>query len=166
MFFKIMEFLTIYQKWIILSHVVSAIILMGGVITLSFTTHHLVRMEPIKDYNLRIVMSIIKRFIVFLGSPALIWLILSALIMQIGFLYKNSNPIFLTIVHTNIFIWIFMFLLFLYIIKKRYDAHKHYDAGNLAVCKNDLILIVDYLFALEFILGLIATYFGLMLKGV
>jgi len=163
---EFMNFLTIHQKWIILSHVISAIIFMGGVVTLSFTIHHLVRMEPVKDYNLRIVMSIIKRFLIILGTPSLLWLMISAVIMQIGFLYKNSNPIFLTIVHTNIFIWIFMFLLFLYIVKKRFDAKKHYKEGNLFACKNDLILIIDYLFTLEFFLGGIATYFGLMLKGV
>ncbi len=165
MYFEIMEFLARNQKWIIFSHVLSAIILMGGFITLSVSVSHLVDTENVKEYTLRTVMSIVKRYLYFV-APLFVVLLISAIIMQIGFIYDNSNPIFLTIVHTNNFIWGFMFALYIYIVKKRYDAHKHYEAENFSACKNDLILIVRYLFILEFVLGAIASYFGLILKGV
>ena len=161
---EFMDFFTRYTKYIVLLHVLSAAIWMGGMVALTITTSHLVRMEPLKKDNLRIVMSILKRFFFWL-SPFIVFIFITAIVMQIGFVFENGNPIYLTIVHMNQWIWLFMTLIFLYAVRKRYTAMKHYENENFQACKNDLILILDYLFVLTFILGVVASYFGLILRG-
>ncbi len=162
--FDFMDFFTRYTKYIVLLHVLSAAVWLGGIFSLTLSTGHLVRMEPLKKDNLRIVMSILKRFF-FITTPFVFVIFITAIVMQIGFVFENGNPIYLTIVHTNEWIWLFMTLTFLYSIRKRYVAVKHYDEGNFQACRNDLILILYYLFTLIFVLGMVASYFGLILRG-
>ncbi len=162
--FDFMEFFTRYTKYIVLVHVLSATIWMGGMATLTVTTSHLVHMKPLKKDNLRIVMSILKRFF-YMAVPLIFFTMLTAVIMQIGFVFETGNPIYLTIVHTNFWIWLFMFLIFIYAVRKRHTAKKHYEEGNFEACRSDLIVVLDYLFVLAFFLGVGASYFGLILRG-
>ena len=165
MFFEtFMDFFTKYTKIIVLIHVLSAAVWMGGMLTITLTMSHLVRMEPVKEDFLRVVMSVLKRFN-FIIVPVIVIVFITALIMQMGFVFSHGNPILLTIVHTNESMWIFMTLIFLYAVRKRNQAKKHYEAEDFLAAKNDLILVLDYLFTLNFFLGIIATYFGLILRG-
>ncbi len=159
-----MDFFTKYTKIIVLLHVLSAAIWMGGMITLTATMSHFIRMKPLKEDNIRIIMSSLKRFN-FIVTFLILIVIVTALIMQMGFVFSQGNPILLTIVHTNEMMGGFMVAIFLYTVIKWRQAQKHYSSGNFLAAKNDLILVLDYLFPLNFFLGIIATYFGLILRG-
>ena len=159
-----MDFFSKYTKIIVLLHVLSAAIWMGGMIVLAVTMSHFVKMEPLKESFIRAVMSVLKRFNI-VAIVLIVIIFATALIMQMGFVFSHGNPILLTIVRTNEMMGGFMVAIFLYAVLKRNQAQKHYNAENFLAAKNDLILVLDYLFPLSFFLGIIATYFGLILRG-
>ena len=82
-----MDFFTKYTKIIVLLHVLSAAIWMGGMITLTATMSHFIRMKPLKEGNIRIIMSSLKRFN-FIVTFLILIVIVTALIMQMGFVFS------------------------------------------------------------------------------
>lgn len=151
-----------YSKYIIFFHVLSAIIWIGGMIVVRFAVHY--SMQNIEEPKVKLArtLEILKRFFNIV-IPAIVLLIITAVFMAIGMGFKGT-PLYM-VVHFKEAIWTIMTIIFTIIYIKRNRAERAFIAGDLAKTKDELALLPKYLIPANIILGLIALYFGITLRG-
>lgn len=156
------ELFLLSPSLIIFLHVLSAIIWVGGMIAIRFAVHY--SMQRIEDpkvklertlENLRKFFNIVLPFIIILLITALI------LILGIGFKDTPLNKF----VHMKEAIWLIMTLIFVTVYVKRNQAQNAFDQGNLAETKRLLTPIAQYYIPINIVLGIIAVYLGVTLRG-
>ena len=151
-----------FTTLIIFLHVVSAIIWVGGMIALRFAVHFTMQSIDKPETKLKLILDYLQRFFNIV-RPMIGLLLVTAVIMTIGFAFKGT-PLAIT-AHIKEAIWLVMTILFIIIYLKRNTAQMYFDAKDFKSSKETLELIAKYLIPLNIILGLIALYFGITLRG-
>ena len=151
-----------YSSIIVFLHVTSAVIWVGGMIAIRFAVHY--SMQNIEDPKIKLGRTLenLKRFFSIV-IPAILTLLITAIIMIIALGFKGTELYSIVIVKE--IIWTIMTVIFITIYIKRNKAQKAFDSGDFANAKNNLLPIATYFIPANIILGLIAIFLGITLRG-
>jgi uncharacterized membrane protein len=151
-----------YSSIIVFLHVTSAVIWVGGMIAIRFAVHY--SMQNIEDPKIKLGRTLenLKRFFSMV-IPAILTLLITAIIMIIALGFKGTELYSIVIVKE--IIWTIMTVIFITIYIKRNKAQKAFDSGDFANAKNNLLPIATYFIPANIILGLIAIFLGITLRG-
>jgi uncharacterized membrane protein len=165
-----------YAHEIVFLHVLSAFVWVGGMIAIRLAVHP--NLQLIEDPKVRLgrTLAITGKFFNVV-IPFITLLIITAIIMAVGLGFReaavdiNSNVISETamyiynIVHVKEGIWMLMTMNFTWMYIKRRKAQKLFDAGNLAEAKASVALIPKVLLPINIVLGIMALWLGITLRG-
>ena len=151
-----------YSSIIVFLHVISAVIWVGGMIAIRFAIHY--SMQNIEDPKIKLSRTLenLKRFFNMV-IPAIATLLITAIIMIITFGFKGTE--LYNIVIFKEIIWSIMTIIFITIYIKRNKAQKAFDGSDFASAKNNLLPIATYFIPINIVLGLIAIFLGVTLRG-
>lgn len=156
------DFFKDYSSIIVFLHVISAVIWVGGMIAIRFAVHYSIQNIEEPKIKLARTLELLKRFF-FMVIPAILTLLITAIIMIIALGFKGTE--LYSVVVVKEIIWTIMTLIFITIYIKRNKAQKAFDSGNFASAKNNLLPIATYFIPINIILGLIAIFLGITLRG-
>ncbi len=150
-----------YTQEIIFLHILSAIIWVGGMIAIRLAVHP--TLQSIDDVHIKLgkTLMLMGRFF-HIVIPFILIVLLSAVLMIIGFGFTDMKDI----VYIKEGIWILMLANFVWMYIKRAKAQRLFDTGDLAGAKASLALIPKLLLPINIILGIVALWFGVSLRGV
>ena len=156
------DFFDNYSSIIVFLHVISAVIWVGGMIAIRFAVHYSI--QNIEDPKIKLArtLELLKRFFNMV-IPAILTLLITAIIMIIALGFKGTELYSIVIVKE--IIWTIMTVIFITIYIKRNKAQKAFDSGDFANAKNNLLPIATYFIPANIILGLIAIFLGITLRG-
>ena len=156
------EFFNNFSSIIVFLHVISAVIWVGGMIAIRFAVHY--SMQNIEDPKVKLGRTLenLKRFFNIV-IPTIITLLITAIIMIIALGFKGTALYNIVIVKE--IIWTIMLIIFITIYMKRNKAQKAFDNGDFANTKKQLIPIATYFIPINIVLGLIAIFLGITLRG-
>ncbi len=95
--------------------------------------------------------------------PTIITLLITAIIMIVALGFKGTALYNIVIVKE--IIWTIMLIIFITIYMKRNKAQKAFDNGDFANTKKQLIPIATYFIPINIVLGLVAIFLGITLRG-
>ncbi|WP_428025211.1 hypothetical protein [Arcobacter sp.] len=147
---------------IIFLHVISAVLWVGGMIAIRFAIHY--SMQNIEEPKIKLARTLenLQRFFN-LVIPAILILLLTAIMMILG-LELKATPLYKFALIKEI-IWTIMTLIFIYIYTKRNKAQKYFDNGEFPLAKATLEPIAKIFIPTNIILGFIAIFLGVTLRG-
>jgi uncharacterized membrane protein len=165
-----------YAHEIVFLHVLSAFVWVGGMMAIRFAVHP--GLQAIEDPKLRLgrTLAITGKFFHFV-MPFILLLILTAVLMAVGLGFRiaavdgggniiNENAYALyQMVHVKEVIWMVMAANFTWMYVKRRKAQKLFDTGDLAGAKAAVALIPKLLLPINIVLGILALWLGLTLRG-
>ena len=156
------DFFDNYLSIIVFLHVISAVIWVGGMIAIRFAVHY--SMQNIENPKIKLERTLenLKRFFS-LVIPAILTLLITAIIMIIGSGFKESTLYSLVIVKE--LIWSLMTIIFIIIYIKRNKAQKSFLNEDMNTTKNNLIPIANYFIPINILLGIVAIFIGVLLRG-
>ena len=156
------EFFNNFSSIIVFLHVISAVIWVGGMIAIRFAVHY--SMQNIEDPKVKLGRTLenLKRFFNIV-IPTIITLLITAIIMIIALGFKGTALYNIVIVKE--IIWTIMLIIFITIYMKRNKAQKAFDSGDFANTKKQLIPIATYFIPVNIVLGLVAIFLGITLRG-
>jgi len=147
-----------YKTIIIFLHIFSAVVWVGGMIAIKIAVHPVLQSieEPkIKlGKTLHIVGRLFNLVMPFIGIIALC-----------GVIIIQGTGLSGVIVHIKETLWTIMTLNYTYMYIKRTQAQKLFDLGNFASAKEHVRLLPNILLPLNILLGVIAIFLGVMLRG-
>lgn len=151
-----------FSTLIVFLHVLSAVLWVGGMIAIRFAVHY--SMQNIEEPKIKLARTLenLQRFFN-LVIPAIILLLLTAIIMIVALGFKATS--LYSIVIAKEIIWSLMTVIFITIYIKRNKAQKAFDEGKLPIAKEILTPIAQYFIPINIILGLVAIYLGVTLRG-
>lgn len=151
-----------YGALIVFLHVMSAVIWVGGMIAIRFAVHY--SMAKVEDPIIKLgrTLESLQRFFNIV-RPAIALLLVTAIIMIFGLNLKESGNY--TIVIVKEAIWTIMTIVFIVIYVKRNKAQSFFDNGDFADAKAQLKPLASWMIPLNTILGIIAIFLGITLRG-
>lgn len=151
-----------YSSIIVFLHVISAVLWVGGMLAIRFAVHYSI--QDITDPKIKLgrTLESLRRFFNMV-IPAIVLLLLTAIIMIIALGFKGT-PLYSVVIAKEV-IWTIMTLVFITIYIKRNKASKAFESGNLPAAKQQLEPIAKYFIPLNIILGIIAIFLGVTLRG-
>ncbi|QDF27883.1 hypothetical protein [Halarcobacter anaerophilus] len=151
-----------FSSIIVFLHVISAVIWVGGMIAIRLAVHY--SMQEVQDPKIKLGRTLenLRRFFNMV-IPSIIVLLLTAIIMIIALGFKGT-PLY-SIVIAKESVWTIMTIVFAVIFIKRNQAQKAFDEGKLPLAKEKLAPIANYLIPLNILLGIVAIYLGITLRG-
>ena len=156
------DFFKNYSSIIVFLHVISAVIWVGGMIAIRFAVHYSIQNIEEPKIKLARTLELLKRFFSMV-IPAILTLLITAIIMIIALGFKESELYNVVIIKE--IIWSIMTFIFVTIYIKRNKAQKAFDSGDFASAKNNLLPIATYFIPVNIVLGLIAIFLGVTLRG-
>ena len=156
------DFFDNYSSIIVFLHVISAVIWVGGMIAIRFAVHYSI--QNIEDPKIKLArtLELLKRFFNMV-IPAILTLLITAIIMIIALGFKGTE--LYNVVVIKEIIWSIMTLIFITIYIKRVKAQKAFDNNDFLNAKNNLLPIAIYFIPINIVLGLIAIFLGITLRG-
>ena len=156
------ELFLISPSLVIFLHILSAIVWIGGMIAIRFAVHF--SMQKIDEPKIKLGRTLenLQRFFQMV-IPSIIILLLTALLLIYGLQLNNGS--LSSIVHIKESIWVIMTTVFIIVYVKRNKAQHAFDQGNFPHAKAQLEPIAKYYIPLNIILGLLALYLGVTLRG-
>lgn len=147
---------------VVLLHVISAVIWVGGMIAIRFAVHP--AMQNIEDGKIRVArtLELLKNFFNIV-TVFIVVLLLTALIMSFAIDFNGAGLTYF--VHLKELIWTTMTIIFMIIVKRRDRAEKAFLSGDMNSTKILLAPIAKYLIPTNITLGIIAIAFGITLRG-
>ena len=151
-----------FSATIVFLHVISAVLWVGGMIAIRFAIHY--SMQEIAEPQIKIERTLdnLKRFFNMV-IPTIIILLVTAVIMILGLQLKGTPLYSLALVKEGI--WTVMTIVFIIIYIKRNKAEKAFLQGDFISTKNHLAPIAKYFIPLNIVLGIIAIFLGVSLRG-
>jgi len=147
-----------YKTIIIFLHIFSAVVWVGGMIAIKIAVHPVLQsiVEPkIKlGKTLHIVGRLFNLVMPFIGIIALC-----------GVIIIQGTGLSGVVVHIKETLWTIMTLNYTYMYIKRSLAQKCFDLGNFASAKEHVRLLPNILLPLNIVLGVVAIFLGVMLRG-
>ncbi len=146
-----------YAHEVVFLHVLAAFVWVGGMIAIRFAVHP--TLQSIDDPKIKLgkTLMLVGRFFNIV-IPFILILLLTALVM----VFSMGSSMTVQIKET---IWIVMAANFTWMYLKRKKAQKLFDAGNLAQAKASVALIPKLLLPINIVLGLVALWLGVSLRG-
>lgn len=131
-------------------------------IAIRFAVHY--SMQNIEEPKIKLERTLenLKRFFS-LVIPAILTLLITAIIMIIGSGFKENTLYSLVIVKE--LIWSLMTIIFIIIYIKRNKAQKSFLNEDMNTTKNNLIPIANYFIPINILLGIVAIFIGVLLRG-
>lgn len=131
-------------------------------IAIRFAVHY--SMQNIENPRIKLERTLenLKRFFS-LVIPAILTLLITAIIMIIGSGFKENTLYSLLIVKE--LIWSLMTIIFIIIYIKRNKAQKSFLNEDMNTTKNNLIPIANYFIPINILLGIVAIFIGVLLRG-
>ncbi|MGB0989473.1 hypothetical protein CRV03_09305 [Arcobacter sp. F155] len=151
-----------FSSLIVFLHVLSAVVWLGGMIVMRFAVHYSMQKVDEPKIKLGRTLESLKRFFSMV-IPSIIILLATAIIMIIALGFKGTE-LYSTVIAKEA-IWIIMTVVFTIIYVKRNQAQKAFDKGEFPLAKQKLEPIASFLIPLNIVLGLIAIYLGVTLRG-
>ena len=165
-----------YAHQIVFLHVISAFVWVGGMIAIRLAVHP--NLQLIEDPKVRLgrTLAITGRFFNVV-IPFILILIITAVLMAVGLGFRTAavdvegNVISevamqtYNLVHMKEVIWMIMAMNFTWMYLKRRKAQKLFDAGDLANAKASVALIPKLLLPINIVLGIMALWLGVTLRG-
>jgi uncharacterized membrane protein len=142
---------------IVFLHVLSAIIWVGGMIAIRLAVHPTIQSIDDPKIKLGKTLALMSKFFNIV-IPFIILILLTALVM----VFAMGSSMAVQIKET---IWIIMAANFTLMYLKRRKAQKFFDAGDLALAKASVVLIPKLLLPLNIVLGIVALWLGVSLRG-
>jgi len=172
----LVELFGTYTHEIIFLHILSALIWVGGMIAIRLAVHP--NLQMIDDPNIKLgkTLAITGKFFNIV-IPFVILLIVTATIMAVGLGFRASavNEVgdiisqqaygTYQLVHLKEAIWLIMTLNFTFMYIQRHKAQKLFNNQELAKTKEKLKLIPNLLLPINIVLGIIALWLGVTLRG-
>ncbi len=172
----LVELFGTYTHEIIFLHILSALIWVGGMIAIRLAVHP--NLQMIDDPNIKLgkTLAITGKFFNIV-IPFVILLIVTATIMAVGLGFRASavNEVgdiisqqaygTYQLVHLKEAIWLIMTLNFTFMYIQRHKAQKLFNNQELAKAKEKLKLIPNLLLPINIVLGIIALWLGVTLRG-
>ena len=156
------DFFDNYSSIIVFLHVISAVIWVGGMIALRFAVHYSI--QNIEDPKIKLArtLELLKRYFNMV-IPAILTLLITAIIMIIALGFKGTE--LYNVVVIKEIIWSIMTLIFITIYIRRIKAQKAFDNNDFLNAKNNLLPIATYFIPVNIVLGLVAIFLGITLRG-
>ena len=131
-------------------------------IAIRFAVHYSI--QNIEDPKVKLGRTLenLKRFFNIV-IPTIITLLITAIIMIVALGFKGTALYNIVIVKE--IIWTIMLIIFITIYMKRNKAQKAFDSGDFANTKKQLIPIATYFIPINIVLGLVAIFLGITLRG-
>ncbi|SFV90298.1 hypothetical protein MNB_SV-4-1136 [hydrothermal vent metagenome] len=165
-----------YAHEVVFLHVLSAFVWVGGMIAVRFAVHPV--MQSIDDPAIRLGKTLqITKNLFHIVMPFIALLIITAVLMAVGLGFRiaavdeSGNIINQTaysiyqIVHIKEVIWMVMAANFTWMYLKRRKAQKLFDAGDLPAAKATVAIVPKYLLPVNIVLGVLALWLGVTLRG-
>ncbi len=151
-----------FSSLIVFLHVLSAVIWVGGMIVIRFAVHY--SMQSVEEPQIKLGRTLenLKRFFSMV-IPSIIILLLTAIIMIIALGFKGTE--LYPVVIAKEVVWVVMTIIFTLVYIKRNQAQKAFDKGEFPLAKQKLQPIASFLIPLNIVLGLVAIYLGVTLRG-
>ena len=156
------DFFKNYSSIIVFLHVISAVIWVGGMIAIRFAVHYSIQNIEEPKIKLARTLEFLKRFFSMV-IPAILTLLITAIIIIIALGFKGTELYSVVIIKE--IIWSIMTLIFITIYIKRNKAQKAFDNNDFLNAKNNLLPIATYFIPINIVLGLIAIFLGITLRG-
>lgn len=147
-----------YGTIIIFLHILSAVIWVGGMIAIRFAVHPSLQSIDEPKIKLGKTLQIVGR----LFNIVMPFIVISAFC---GILIIKGAGYSGAIVHLKEAIWTVMTLNFAYMYIKRSKAQKLYNVGDMAQAKEMVRLLPTVLLPINIVLGLMAIFAGVTLRG-
>ena len=156
------DFFDNYSSIIVFLHVISAVIWVGGMFAIRFAVHYSI--QNIEDPKIKLArtLELLKRFFNMV-IPAILTLLITAIIMIIALGFKGTE--LYNVVVIKEIIWSIMTLIFITIYIRRIKAQKAFDNNDFLNAKNNLLPIATYFIPVNIVLGLVAIFLGITLRG-
>lgn len=151
-----------FLSLIVFLHVLSAVLWVGGMIAIRFAVHYSIQNIAEPKIKLERTLENLKRFFNMV-IPAIVILLITAVILIISLGFKGT-PLYSFVIAKEA-IWTVMTLVFIFIFIKRNKAEKAFIEGDFLSAKNHLTPIAKYYIPLNIILGIVAIYLGVTLRG-
>lgn len=158
----IVDFFNKFDFFITYVHIMSVILLIGTLFAIGFLVKPVLYEIKIPRVKYEKSIELVKRFMMF-AFICMVLILLSGLTMVVGLDYKGGNPADYVIVHTIEALWIFVGANFIYIYFKYKEASKSFRQNESIQTHENLELIFRYIIPLNFVLGVISVYFGILL---
>ena len=156
------ELLIEHAGLIVFLHVIAAVIWVGGMIAIRVAVHP--TMQTIDDGPTKLGKTLMLMGRLFhLVLPFIMILLFTAIVMLLGIGFKGTDLEVITYIKEGI--WTIMTVNFGYMYFKRYAAQKAFDKGDLATAKQKVAHIPNILLPINIVLGMIAIYLGIALRG-
>lgn len=154
---------TEYSTIIVFLHVISAVVWVGGMIAIRVAVHP--SLQSIDDPKIKLgkTLQIVGRLFN-LVIPFIIILIITAAIMAVGLGFKGTDLYWL--IHVKEVIWTVMAANFIYMYIKRSKAQKMFNTGDLKGAKMSVSKLPNLLLPINIVLGLLAIFAGVTLRGI
>ena len=160
----LMEIFGDFSRLIIFLHIVSAMILVGSLFMLRFMINPIISSMQSTEEGYEKLLKLLDSFGKMI-TLVMIILVSASIFINVGLGFKYGNPTTYIMIHTKEALWTFIAFNFVYMYIKYRAAKKAFKEQEHIEVHENIILIVNYLVPLNFILGLIATYFGVILRG-
>jgi len=147
-----------YKTIIIFLHIISAVVWIGGMIAIKFAVHPVIQTIEEPKIKLGNSLRIVKRLFN-LVMPFIALSLICALMIIKGAGYAGG------FIHLKEAIWTIMTLNYTYMYIKRTLAQKSFDLGNFASAKEHMRLLPNILLPLNIVLGIVAIFLGVILRG-
>lgn len=147
---------------IVFLHVISAVVWVGGMISMRFAAHASFSEIESPEKRLERMAHALKRLFTIV-LPFVIILIVTAVFMLKGYDIKNTD--FRSIAHAKEGIWTVMFISLIIMIIRRNKAEKLLANGDTLGAKGQLEVIGKYMVPINIILGVIAIFMGTFISS-
>jgi len=157
------EFFTEYKTIIVFLHVISAVVWVGGMISLRFAAHPSFMQIESPAHRLERVSHALKNLFMIV-APFIVILLVTAVIMIKG--YSLSQTEYKVFAYAKEGIWSVMFIAYLVMVFRRNKAAKALKEGDFVLAKNQLGLIGKVMVPVNITLGVIAIFLGSFFSSV
>lgn len=151
-----------YAALIVFVHVLSAFIWVGGMIAIRFAVHP--TMQSIEEPQIKLgkTLMLVGRFF-HLVIPFILLIFITGLIMAIGLQGHHGEQKSVFLLKESL--WVVMAVNFGWMYLKRRKAQKLFDQGDLPSAKTAVALIPKLLLPINIVLGIVALWLGITLRG-
>jgi len=158
----ITEFFNENATLVLFLHVISAIIWVGGMIAIRLAVHP--AMQNIEEPKVKMARTLeILRNFFSIVTIAVALIIVTAVVMSVGMGFKGTD--LSVIVHVKEAIWLIMTLNFGVMIYRRNRAERAFLSGAMQEAKEMLEPLAKFMIPVNIILGIVALYLGITLRG-
>jgi len=172
----LIELFGTYAHEIVFLHIISAIIWVGGMIAIRLAVHPNLQLIDDKKVRLERTLAITGKFFNIV-IPFILIMIITATIMAVGLGFRvsavneageiisQSAYYRYQLVHIKEAIWLIMTLNFTFMYIKRYKAQKLFNKSEFLNAKKMVSLIPNTLLPINIVLGIVALWLGVTLRG-